>query len=552
MNKFIPRLFLGLAFAVACTGSVPSKLLAATQPQCRTPEQNTQPDYYNFKPSAGVTAVAIIGDSNSSPPFNNFAHGTWAAKMANAFDLHVYNIAIGGAVAAPKHPIQGFGKEFTGPWQTEQAIKVNPLLHIISMGTNDILSGSDPAVVLGHILDLVHLIIAADAQANVFVRTVPLIAPGASNSVWLNFQITKLNELLANKQAPLEKYMLVNTPIDFKNYHLDGIHFKEAGHIQIAEKLVVSLSPAGTDPGDPDSDHDNISDLEEKYIFTSNPLDSDSDDDGIPDGVEIGLKTDQNRADTDGDGIHDGTEVGLQTGSSAGVSACLKIVIQGTANDLFKPDLCPENTSDPLVKDNALDQDGDGCADVVPMPTLTPTVQATATTVATKTPKVLPSPTSLPTVIATPPPNCIEQSFAETVSQIRKVGLAIKYQGRAARRFLRQHHCATNKPKLSWQKKEKLAHVKFNKILNQIPLVAHQCQLSPLPATCGEVDIRQVQLELLPAGKRLARLVRQQYLSCRGRFRKKERTALKQVTGQVRLLRETLNLVPKLVLVCKN
>jgi Bacterial TSP3 repeat len=58
-----------------------------------------------------------------------------------------------------------------------------------------------------------------------------------------------------------------------------------------------------------DQDFDGISDAEEKR-YKTNPLSSDSDEDGLTDFVEIfNLKTDPLKKDTDGNGFMDGYEI---------------------------------------------------------------------------------------------------------------------------------------------------------------------------------------------------------------------------------------------------
>jgi hypothetical protein len=67
-----------------------------------------------------------------------------------------------------------------------------------------------------------------------------------------------------------------------------------------------------TDPYNADSDGDGLSDGLEVNTYKTNPLVSDSDGDGLSDGQEIltpGRKTDPLRGDTDEDGISDGQEV---------------------------------------------------------------------------------------------------------------------------------------------------------------------------------------------------------------------------------------------------
>lgn len=68
----------------------------------------------------------------------------------------------------------------------------------------------------------------------------------------------------------------------------------------------------GTDPLDPDTDDDGLDDGDEIDRGTD-PLDADSDDDGLLDGEEIDIGTDPLDPDSDDDGLFDGTEVDLGT-----------------------------------------------------------------------------------------------------------------------------------------------------------------------------------------------------------------------------------------------
>ncbi|MFN3194103.1 MAG: carbohydrate-binding domain-containing protein [Aureliella sp.] len=146
-----------------------------------------------------------------------------------------------------------------------------------------------------------------------------------------------------------------------------------------------------TDPTNPDTDGDGLSDGDEVNNIGSNPLDTDTDDgtvgdgvevgqgtnpvndptddvltdtdgdgrpdnvdqdddnDGIPDGDEAALGTDPLNPDSDGDGVQDGTEVGEVTGTPDSF---------GGPNP-FTPDADPTTTTDPT---NA-DTDGDGLTD---------------------------------------------------------------------------------------------------------------------------------------------------------------------------------------------
>ena len=105
---------------------------------------------------------------------------------------------------------------------------------------------------------------------------------------------------------------------------------------------------------------------------TTNPLDDDTDDDGIKDGTEdkngngrvdsdpiAGTgdtatgETDPNIADTDGDGIQDGTELGFDRPEGS-----------GTDMDLFRPDLDPSTTTNPLDRDTDDGGVPDGAEDI--------------------------------------------------------------------------------------------------------------------------------------------------------------------------------------------
>ncbi len=69
----------------------------------------------------------------------------------------------------------------------------------------------------------------------------------------------------------------------------------------------------GTDPLNPDTDYDNLSDGEEVNVCDTDPLVADWDEDGLVDGDEIALGTDPQLYDTDEDGVKDGDEKFKQT-----------------------------------------------------------------------------------------------------------------------------------------------------------------------------------------------------------------------------------------------
>jgi outer membrane protein OmpA-like peptidoglycan-associated protein len=66
----------------------------------------------------------------------------------------------------------------------------------------------------------------------------------------------------------------------------------------------------GTDPLNPDSDGDGLSDGDEVNVYNTDPLDADTDGDGLSDGDEVlQYETDPLNPDTDGDGLTDFEEV---------------------------------------------------------------------------------------------------------------------------------------------------------------------------------------------------------------------------------------------------
>lgn len=114
-----------------------------------------------------------------------------------------------------------------------------------------------------------------------------------------------------------------------------------------------------------DTDGDGLPDSREVALGT-NPLDADSDDDGLADGVEDANhngvvdpgERDPRSADTDGDGIQDGTESGITVGVADPDGAG---PLLGTNLAVFVPDANPATTTSAT---NA-DTDGDGFSDGV-------------------------------------------------------------------------------------------------------------------------------------------------------------------------------------------
>ncbi|GIW70573.1 MAG: hypothetical protein KatS3mg102_0115 [Planctomycetota bacterium] len=124
------------------------------------------------------------------------------------------------------------------------------------------------------------------------------------------------------------------------------------------ERIVAASDPQGA----ADDDGDGLTNLEEQFSGTD-PLDADSDDDGVPDGAEpssfVHLDGDGRIGaldpDSDGDGLMDGTELGITQPVPDGAG----FLGTDTASPFFVPDADPATTTDP----GKADTDGDGVRD---------------------------------------------------------------------------------------------------------------------------------------------------------------------------------------------
>lgn len=149
----------------------------------------------------------------------------------------------------------------------------------------------------------------------------------------------------------------------------------------------------GTDPTNPDTDDDRLSDGEEVLRRNTDPLNADTDGDRLSDGDEVlDYNTDPLAADTDSDNLDDGDEIDIGTNP----------LVPDTDNDnLLDGDESPP-CPDPLNPDS--DDDGiiDG-RDLDPCdpdnPSLTATADASQPTETPVTPS--PSPTEVPTDVPT-------------------------------------------------------------------------------------------------------------------------------------------------------
>ncbi len=105
-----------------------------------------------------------------------------------------------------------------------------------------------------------------------------------------------------------------------------------------------------------DTDSDDLTDAYEKYVYDTDPNDSDSDDDGLNDGYEINTSlTDPNDADTDNDGLDDKEEI--QTYATDPHDA-------DTDDDGMPDGWEISKNFDPLSHDSSQDADGDGASNL--------------------------------------------------------------------------------------------------------------------------------------------------------------------------------------------
>ena len=135
------------------------------------------------------------------------------------------------------------------------------------------------------------------------------------------------------------------------------------GHIEEIE--------AGSDPHDPDTDGDGLSDYDEVMEHGTDPTDEDSDDDGLYDKNELDGGTDPLDEDTDDDGLLDGEE-GLKGTDPLDEDSDDDGLLDGEEAD-YGTDPMDADTDDDGLDDGAevsqgtdptsTDTDGDGCDD---------------------------------------------------------------------------------------------------------------------------------------------------------------------------------------------
>ncbi|NDA27021.1 MAG: hypothetical protein EBZ05_09390, partial [Verrucomicrobia bacterium] len=185
-------------------------------------------------------------------------------------------------------------------------------------------------------------------DANFFTRTV-----STGNGAWVRYRGTPPGTVQAGKTYRFSYRSVIPATggggnlLDGASFEIDRDADGLTDSLETNTGTYVSASNTGTDPLDDDTDNDGLKDGEEVFSRGSNPLLADTDGDGLNDNVETktgtfvsgtDTGTDPTKADTDGDGLNDKVET--KTGT----------FVSGT-----------DTGTDP----NVADSDGDGVSDGV-------------------------------------------------------------------------------------------------------------------------------------------------------------------------------------------
>jgi serine/threonine protein kinase len=160
----------------------------------------------------------------------------------------------------------------------------------------------------------------------------------------------------------------------------------------------------GTDPFNPDTDYDLLTDGEEVLTIGTNPLDRDTDKDVLLDGDEVKTYgSDPLKWDTSGDGISDGEAVARGLDPTIRQTATPTVTAVPSATFTPTPGFTPTFTNTPLPSTTPTITN-------TPLPTWTWTPTTTAlpptfTFTPTPSPTITETPTETPTPSATPLPN---------------------------------------------------------------------------------------------------------------------------------------------------
>jgi TolB protein len=156
----------------------------------------------------------------------------------------------------------------------------------------------------------------------------------------------------------------------------------------------------GTDPNNPDTDSDGLSDGEEVLRRNTDPLNPDTDADSLSDGAEVlEHNTDPLNPDTDGDGLSDGEEISLGT-DPRNPDTDNDGLIDGEESPPCPDPLNPDSDGDGIIDG----QDLDPCDSNNPSLTATASAMMPTATPVTPTPPPTEEPTETPTQAPVVPP----------------------------------------------------------------------------------------------------------------------------------------------------
>lgn len=118
---------------------------------------------------------------------------------------------------------------------------------------------------------------------------------------------------------------------------------------------------AGTDPRNPDTDGDGLSDGAEVNTYHTNPLSADTDGDGLSDGAEVNTyHSNPLLADTDGDGFPDGLEVKQGSDPTSAASVPADLALRSDATGVLGTEDAPGGTLTPVFNAGAAANINDG------------------------------------------------------------------------------------------------------------------------------------------------------------------------------------------------
>ena len=245
-------------------------------------------------PAEGEPYFVVLGDSNSVSSENA---NRWPELLESSTGVRVVNMSIGGALTAGPSPCDGDGvtpfgfSRCDGESQFRLFQEIAPpggkAVVIIALGGgNEARPGRDVHDVIDLLEWLRETVLMSShfEVVDVYFLEVLRARPGGLKALIHNHIIDEVNTYLARTYGPKGRF--IEFRADVAEY-VDDLHIGAAAHRGRANRVKTHLIPG------------------------SDPILSDTDTDGVPDGVEFffGL-TDPLLADTNGDGLGDSAEYG--------------------------------------------------------------------------------------------------------------------------------------------------------------------------------------------------------------------------------------------------